>query len=61
MKYKPGDVVWLAKFDNGDEIIPRQKCTILSVDWMYIGKVEPENKEDDGLREFSEEQIEGLA
>lgn len=63
-KYKPGDKVWLAEFDNGCEVVPREVVEILTVDvfdWgvSYIGRVEPKSAKDDGLREFDEDQIEG--
>lgn len=64
MKYKKGDRVWLADFDNGLEIISREKATILFVvtePWgiSYVAKVDEPEPEDDGLRELTEDQIEG--
>jgi hypothetical protein len=67
-KYAVGDVVWLAEFDNGDEVVPREQATITGVqlhpgEVTYTGtvKVVPEEDDvnDDGVREFSEDQIEG--
>jgi len=59
-KYRSGEKVWLAEFDNGDEIIPRQKALILCYEnGMYTVRVTPEEEGDDGLRELSEDQIEG--
>jgi hypothetical protein len=66
-KYKENDVVWLAEFDNGTgDIQPRQKAMLLSVDncpWgiSYVGRVATKEKGDDGLREFTEDQIKGPA
>jgi hypothetical protein len=59
-KFHRGNLVWLAEFDNGTEKVPRQKCFIICYEnEMYTGKVIPEDQYDDGLREFSEDQIEG--
>jgi hypothetical protein len=61
MKYKPGDMVMLSAWE--DE--PRQRAQILTVEEMpwgmsYIVQVKPEGPEDDGLRELTEDQIEGF-
>ncbi len=63
-KYKAGDLVWLAEFDNGENVQPRERAEVLSADVMswgisYVCQVEP-SKGDDGLRELTEDQIEGL-
>lgn len=61
-KYKVGDIIWIADFDNGEEVIPREKARILAFEnGMYMAEVTPEGEDDDGLREFSEDQVEGLA
>lgn len=65
-KYKPGDRVMLAEFDNGEEIIPAQKATVLcsedtTYEIMYTVEIDqPESVHDDRLRELSEDQIAGL-
>lgn len=62
-KYPDGIRVWLAEFDNGHEIIPRQIAVIECFENdMYTVTVDPEYRDDetdDGLRELSEDQIEG--
>lgn len=62
-KYAAGDRVWLAEFDNGDEVIPRQRATVLfgPENDMWTVEVVPEDDRDDGLRELSTDQIEGPA
>lgn len=58
-KYSADDIVWLIKWEDQ----PRQLCRIIADEenGMYMGEVIPTEKGDDGLREFSEDQIEGLA
>jgi hypothetical protein len=64
-KYKAGDLVWLAEFNNGDFIVPREKVTITTVqskftEVMYMGTIANPEMDDDGCREFSEDQIESI-
>lgn len=60
MKYSEGDKVILGEFEG----IPRQNAVVLSgeeLSWgiSYVVQVEPEGDSDDGLRELTEDQIEG--
>lgn len=71
-KYAEGDLVWLGEFDNGTEVIPRQKGKLLDGGYasgtkeqgyviMYVVEVEYKYRDgpnDDGLRDVSEDQIE---
>jgi len=60
MKYSEGDKVILGEFEG----TPRVNGVVLSgeeLSWgiSYVVQVEPEDASDDGLRELTEDQIEG--
>lgn len=61
---REGDEVWLEA--NEEEGWPRQRARVLGADERPWGtcvtvEVDPEDPHDDGIREVTEDQIEGLA
>lgn len=59
--YREGDVITLAEFNNGDEVVPEQRAKVWDVevvnDTLLVQLLEYDGFEDDGIREVSINQI----